>query len=56
MALHPEVLWAQRSSATEPEKVSKSFVSHKLALFLTFGFSADAAERPVPDGQFARYY
>jgi len=33
MALHPEVLWAQRSSESEPEKVADSSPLLQIGLF-----------------------
>jgi len=53
MALHPEVLWAQRSSESEAEKVGSSSLLLQLTLFLISGFPADAVECRVSDGQLA---
>lgn len=50
MSLHPEILWAQRSSESVAEKVVDSS-TRRFALFLISGFSADGVERLVSDGQ-----
>ena len=52
MTLHPEVLWAQRSSETEAEKVADSS-SHGSSSFPISDFSVDVVECRVSDGQLA---
>lgn len=50
MTVHPEVLWAQRSSDTQAEKVFRFFISRK---FVSFLMSVDAAEYRICDDQLA---
>ena len=52
MTVHPEVLWAQRSSGTEAEKVADSS-SHGSSSFLISDSSADTVEYCVSDSQLA---
>lgn len=65
MAIHPEVLWAQRSSETEEKTVSSFFsyiaadrdygASHFFYIFAQWRFHFVFLERCIRDNQPSRY-